>query len=187
MGSKNNPGKFDCYKAAHPDEPMFVLLGRDQDAPGLVRFWAAWREERGEDAAKVAEARQCADAMKEWRAALKELRAVAEIERLDRTKEILEEIRFERERQKSEEGCSINQDDEQNRGQIAWAAACYAAPETIWRVGSSSPEMIVEDAWPWRPWARELWNRKDRRGDLVRAAALIIAEIERLDRAEDGE
>ncbi|HAW11807.1 MAG TPA: aspartate decarboxylase, partial [Chloroflexi bacterium] len=29
MGTKNNPGKFDCYDDAHPDEPMFVLLGRD--------------------------------------------------------------------------------------------------------------------------------------------------------------
>lgn len=29
MGTKNNPGAFDCYANAEPDEPMFVLLARD--------------------------------------------------------------------------------------------------------------------------------------------------------------
>jgi hypothetical protein len=44
MGTKNNPGKFDCYDDAHPDEPMFVLLGRDPAAGSLVRLWARRRE-----------------------------------------------------------------------------------------------------------------------------------------------
>ena len=38
MGTKNNPGVFDCYANAEPDEPMFVLLGRDKDAATLVRL-----------------------------------------------------------------------------------------------------------------------------------------------------
>lgn len=38
MGTKNNPGTFDCYANAAPDEPMFVLLGRDKHAPLLVRL-----------------------------------------------------------------------------------------------------------------------------------------------------
>jgi hypothetical protein len=63
MGTKRNPGRFDCYAAAHPNEPMFVLLGRDPMAGNLVRRWADMREEAGEDAEKVAEARACADAM----------------------------------------------------------------------------------------------------------------------------
>jgi hypothetical protein len=29
MGTKSNPGPFDCYAKAEPDEPMFVLLARD--------------------------------------------------------------------------------------------------------------------------------------------------------------
>lgn len=66
MGTKNKPGKFDCFLAAKPDEPMFVLLGRDPGAGSLVRLWASDREARGEDPAKVAEARACADAMDEW-------------------------------------------------------------------------------------------------------------------------
>jgi hypothetical protein len=51
MGSKNNPSSFDCYAAAKPDEPMFVLLGRDPMAGALVRLWALMREEAGETGA----------------------------------------------------------------------------------------------------------------------------------------
>jgi hypothetical protein len=66
MGTKNNPGAFDCYEAAHPDEPMFVLLGRDRLAASLVRLWAYMRRATGEDSTKVAEALTCADAMADW-------------------------------------------------------------------------------------------------------------------------
>lgn len=67
MGTKNNPGEFDCWAAAEPDEPMFVLLARDRQAPMIIRHWARMREELGEDPAKVAEAMECADAMEMWR------------------------------------------------------------------------------------------------------------------------
>ena len=70
MGTKNNPGDYDCYANAHPDEPMFVLLGRDRMAPELIEDWATWRESEGEDPAKVAEARECAQQMRAWRAQL---------------------------------------------------------------------------------------------------------------------
>src|SRR5260370_6339640 len=66
MGTKNNPGEFDCYANAEPDEPMFVLLGRDRHAAGLVRLWALLRHREGEDEVKVAEALRCADAMDGW-------------------------------------------------------------------------------------------------------------------------
>ena len=49
MGTKNNPGAFDCHAAAEPDEPMFVLLGRDPMAGLLVRLWAKMREKREEE------------------------------------------------------------------------------------------------------------------------------------------
>ena len=75
MGTKNNPGEFDCYANAHPDEPMFVLLGRDRHAPWVVQLWAAVRQAAGEDPVKVAEARQCAAAMEAWRKALTEGKA----------------------------------------------------------------------------------------------------------------
>ena len=63
MGTKNNPGDFDCYEDAEPDEPMFVLLGRDKHAPTLVWLWATLRSLDGEDPEKVAEARDCVAAM----------------------------------------------------------------------------------------------------------------------------
>lgn len=67
MGSKNNPGAYDGYAKALPDEPLFVLMGRDPDAPMLVRLWASIRARSGEVPEKVAEALQCANAMDDWR------------------------------------------------------------------------------------------------------------------------
>lgn len=66
MGTKNNPGAFDCYANAAPDEPMFVLLGRDKHAPTLVWLWATLRELDDEDPAVVLEARQCLADMLAW-------------------------------------------------------------------------------------------------------------------------
>lgn len=66
MATKNNPGQFDCYDNAAPDEPMFILLARDGMAPSLVESWAYARELDGEDADKVEEARQCARSMRDY-------------------------------------------------------------------------------------------------------------------------
>ncbi len=63
MGTKNNPSAYDCYADAEPDEPMFVLLGRDRHAAALVELWALMREKEGEDKEIVDEARTCAIAM----------------------------------------------------------------------------------------------------------------------------
>lgn len=82
MGTKNAPGKFDCYTKAHPDEPMFVLLGRDEHAPEVVRYWVALKAgvpplgacsevpagTRATIPEKHREALDCADAMAAWRA-----------------------------------------------------------------------------------------------------------------------
>jgi hypothetical protein len=63
MGSKLHPGKFDCYENAEPDEPMFILLGRDRHGADLVRLWALMRHAGGEDEAVVGEALECAKSM----------------------------------------------------------------------------------------------------------------------------
>jgi hypothetical protein len=63
-------------------------------------------------------------------------------------------------------------DDAHSDGSIGAAAACYAAPQR--------PDGMCPGYWPW---AASWWKPKDRRSDLVRAGALILAEIERLDRA----
>ena len=74
MGTKNNPGEFDCYENAEPDEPMFVLLARDPAAPELVEAWANRRLalinehlKPESDKAMIVEARECAEAMRKWR------------------------------------------------------------------------------------------------------------------------
>lgn len=88
MGTKTNPGKFDCYHNAEPDEPMFTLLARDRLAPFLVSIWSKVRNGDVEaasavflkmlhevgprymqepDADKASEAADCAMAMFAWR------------------------------------------------------------------------------------------------------------------------
>jgi hypothetical protein len=82
MGSKNEPGKYDCYANAKPDEPMFVILARDPSAPELVELWAIRRvnlisegKKPESDYALVEEARECADKMRQWRAARESVHA----------------------------------------------------------------------------------------------------------------
>lgn len=66
MGTKNNPGNFDCYANAEPDEPMFILLARDPLAPILVELWASLRAHAAGNPSKVSEARNCAATMRDW-------------------------------------------------------------------------------------------------------------------------
>ncbi|KKN41442.1 hypothetical protein LCGC14_0723130 [marine sediment metagenome] len=66
MGTKNKPGKFDCYETADPDEPMFVLLARDPLDPVLVELWESLREHYAGNPSKVTEARMCAIVMRIW-------------------------------------------------------------------------------------------------------------------------
>lgn len=82
-----------------------------------------------------------------------------------------EDVLAERRRQVEQEGWTTSHDDQHTDGSLAQAAACYAWP---WH-RSYEPPLL----WPW---ALHWWKPKDRRSDLVRAGALIIAEIERLDR-----
>lgn len=74
MGTKNNPGKFDCYANALPDEPLFTLLARCPYFRGLVDTWATQRQfdiEAGArpvtDIEMIEEARICASAGEQWR------------------------------------------------------------------------------------------------------------------------
>lgn len=76
MGTKNNPGDFDCYGNADPDEPMFILLARDASAADLVDGWADRRQQEialgnkpASDEPMVKEARDCARSMRDWRKA----------------------------------------------------------------------------------------------------------------------
>lgn len=89
------------------------------------------------------------------------------------------DVLAERRRQVENEGWSTEHDDEHNNRELARAAACYVDLYC----GSQTPvdDDNAPDDWPWDDC---LWKPKDQRHNLVRAAALIVAEIERLDRTD---
>lgn len=100
---------------------------------------------------------------------------------------VIDEVAKERVRQQTKEGWTHEHDDEHEDGSLAAAAACYAHPERIFVATEYAgrgykPYVSYHDAWP-DSWDDHWWKPKKRRRNLIRAAALIIAEIERLDRA----
>lgn len=86
-------------------------------------------------------------------------------------------VAAERARQIAKEGWTPEHDDEHSNGALALAASCYAEPH-------AEREIILDRPAKW-PWAREDWKPtpNDRIRELVKAGALIVAEIERLQRA----
>ncbi|MCH4563380.1 hypothetical protein MKP05_09585 [Halomonas sp. EGI 63088] len=82
----------------------------------------------------------------------------------------------ERMRQLSTEGFSRERDDEYQHGELAYAAASYA---------HHAASRVVDNAPAIWPWDKKWWKPTDPRRDLVKAGALILAEIERLDRAAE--
>ena len=84
------------------------------------------------------------------------------------------DIVVERVRQVVKEGWLPEHDDQHAGGELAAAASCYALNAGAYR-------RMPPKAWPFD---REWWKPGDERRDLVKAGALILAEIERLDRIE---
>ena len=83
----------------------------------------------------------------------------------------------ERQRQMDVEGWTLEHDDSHVEGELATCAAVYAVCDEddegfIWTTSGRLQ-------WPW---SSRWFKPKNRRRNLVRAAALLIAEIERLDR-----
>lgn len=80
----------------------------------------------------------------------------------------------ERQRQVEQEGWTPEHDDQWADGELARAAACYAHDPRPFNI-------VPPKDWPWdEAW----WKPSDRRRDLVKAGALILAELERIDRLE---
>ena len=97
----------------------------------------------------------------------------------------------ERNRQIEQEHYSIKHDDSYQMNELSRAAASYVnnVVSRGWVFNSVyGPEAYqseeVPDLWPW---SDEHWKPKNPRRDLVKAAALIIAEIDRMDRISEGE
>lgn len=87
------------------------------------------------------------------------------------------DVLAERQRQINVEGWTPEDDDRYENGDLANAAACYA----VHAAEEGAPTDAAPSAWPWDA---KWWKPSTPRRDLVKAGALILAEIERLDRAE---
>lgn len=107
----------------------------------------------------------------------------------------IESIAAERQRQIDSEGWTTEHDDQHTDGSIADAAACYANPMALsidgFGLEISEPDEETDEleaqvplGWP-ASWSFHWWKPKTRRENLVRAGALIAAEIDRLDRADE--
>lgn len=97
------------------------------------------------------------------------------------------DVLFERVRQRNVEGWTEAHDDEHIGGELAMAAACYADPFSLAldENNTIAPQAIMDEELPFRfpeTWSGHWWKPSTERRDLVKAGALILAEIERLDR-----
>ncbi|MCO5129780.1 MAG: hypothetical protein M9932_04355 [Xanthobacteraceae bacterium] len=92
----------------------------------------------------------------------------------------LADIAEERRRQRDVKGWTVEHDDGHATGEMAGAAACYA----LSTIKHWAKDHVIKLIWPW---ASEWWKPKDHRRNLVKAGALIVAEIERLDRLDQFE
>ncbi len=101
-------------------------------------------------------------------------------------KTALELIAEERTRQITEEGWAPSHDDSHSRGELAGAAACYA----LNACGFIKPHLaeayrtnVTHTVRLW-PWGISWWKPTNPIRDMVKAGALIAAEIDRLQRLE---
>lgn len=114
-------------------------------------------------------------------------RRVAELE-ASKLSTAASDVMSERQRQITAEGWTPESDDEYVSSEMAGAAACYAhhvnARGWVFKNRPDDYQSEIESSdWPWSP---EWWKPTSPRRDLVKAGALIIAEIERIDRAAGG-
>lgn len=95
---------------------------------------------------------------------------------------IIEEIAAERHRQINGEGYTLEHDDQHATGEIARGAAAYAFIGAIrddWARHTWHEHALA--IWPWHD---KTFRPTNARRDLVKAAAMIVAEIGRIDRRE---
>lgn len=109
----------------------------------------------------------------------------------DDVSKALIDVMNERDRQENEEHFAADRDDGYVKGELAQAAASYTVHSVV--IASLRTQGLPVDkieaiaaangtprTWPWAP---EWWKPGSQRRNLVKAAALLVAEIERLDRA----
>lgn len=175
--------------------------------PDITDMWVAWKAAGAELVEALEKAQLYIKELRDWNAGL----AQESFERQQRISELLEgkvgnallerenhhvevvgklldriselesrtvtaaaaDVLAERQRQVTAEGWTAERDDGYQNSELADAAACYAIHAH--NQGFSTPAH-----WPW---SQDWWKQTSPRRDLVKAGALILAEIERLDRA----
>ena len=105
-------------------------------------------------------------------------------------------IAQERQRQIDVKGWDAEHDDEHTEGELAMAAVCYASPRLIYTRDERATGVMFFDPWPWEdrydkryryPTGNTLpkpsgYSKEERLEFLVKAGALVAAEIDRLQR-----
>ena len=158
----------------------------------------ALNQEKIEWLNKLADMEYCKSNPGHWLMSLKDtnmlaklaLRSVALLDELESAEKRIAELEggafnpaildvvAERQRQKTIEGWTPEHDDEHCNGELAMAAVCYINETGTVNRNGGKP-------WGW-PWDASWWKPNARRRNLVKAGALILAEIERIDRAAAG-
>ena len=99
---------------------------------------------------------------------------------VDALSQAARDVLAERQRQIDVEGWTPEHDDEHSDGFMSMAAACYALAQLP---GPRPYAFHTLYLWTFTGWSQSWFKVSDRRRNLVKAAALNIAELERLDRA----
>lgn len=94
----------------------------------------------------------------------------------------IRDVIAERQRQISAEGWTPEHDDGHENGELSLTASAYAMQAALapWDEDIDYQDYPAPKGWPWDD---RWWKPTNPRRDLVKAGALILAEIERLDRA----
>jgi hypothetical protein len=105
---------------------------------------------------------------------------------MEKLSKAIVDVLAERQRQIDIKGWTPEHDDEHGHGEMAGAAACYAhhVNARAWVVGTTHDDYAQEPSPDLWPWSEDSWKPTTPRRDLVKAAALLLAEIERRDRQE---
>ncbi|EOX9899891.1 hypothetical protein [Pseudomonas aeruginosa] len=148
---------------------------------------------------QMMECRDVFNSEKEAKARAEELRALCAAAPGKEVPQAWLDVQAERRRQITAEGWTPEHDDEHDSGELAAAGAAYAlhAADHLNPYSQGDGGDEAPSCWPWHdgiagrgegPEKTEpaWWKPSTPRRDLVKACALALAEIERLDRAAPG-